>query len=498
MGSLSKEIKISLFSIILYYTCFLFQKSWIGKDSAVYVLLGRALAQGNGYFNYFFSIPSPHALYPPGYPFILAAVIRIFGENLLFLRMSSIAFSGLSLVILLKILSSYLEEKELFFTFLLFALNPLFLNFTHQIYSEAAYVLFSWLGIYIFLNNPDILSAKKTIWGALAILAGLYCRVIGISLYCSLLFYLLIKRRYRQVILVSFLALIILPWIIYMLKNSCGYSQVFMMKDVYNPLAGEIKLIDIALRLFSNIKYYTSKVVSDLLFYPYFKEVTFGYPFFPLKIFLSLLFSFLLLVGFYFTASKSIGIIEIYILFYMIILLFHSYHDERFLLPIYPFLLRYLLVALKLPKFKFTKTAIILVLLFALIPENINMIKNLVKKKDFLKPAYSEYLSWIKNNTRPDSIIMSGDSAGIYYYTGRKGAFFNLGTDYAELLAKIREKRVNFILIEKESGLTIHENKIISFDKRINSLLEKYPDYFSIVYQTSVKPEVSIYRVNFQ
>jgi hypothetical protein len=491
------KIELLIILIIIYYFSFLSQQIWIGKDSAVYLLLARSLIQGKGYIDPFVAMPKINSQYPAGYPFLLSLAMRIFGEGILPFRILTIFLMAASLFILTKIIGTYLRKKEDILVFLLFALNSHLLVFAHTIASEAGYFLFSWLGLLFFMRNENTLSLKKVALGTLFMVAAFYMRIIGISLYLALAIYLLLCRKYRQAFLVLlFAGIFVLPWMIYVLTGQGGNSIVFWLKDINQPSSGTFQFLDIPLRLLTSLKYYSGKIVAELLFFPYLNAVTFGNLFFAFKIILSLFFSLLFLRGFYLSVKKCFKLLDIYVLVYLFCLLLWPLYNERLLLPIYPFLLGYLFIALREVRFKLLKAPVILSLFIAVIMANFGEIKNVINKNQLGKPCLAEALPWLEANTPPEAVVMSEDPAGVYFYIQRKGAFLNLSIDPVQSLAKINADKANYILLQKGIGLTVRGRKIDFFERYGKPLLEKYPFYFKLVYQGTDKCGLLIYKIN--
>jgi 4-amino-4-deoxy-L-arabinose transferase-like glycosyltransferase len=78
VGTRNRGIVLALVSIVGF--CLIINGSWKATpDSALYLELGESLAEGHGYvFN-----GEPHTYVPPGYPGMVAAVARVFGESFL-------------------------------------------------------------------------------------------------------------------------------------------------------------------------------------------------------------------------------------------------------------------------------------------------------------------------------------------------------------------------------------------------------------------------------
>ncbi|MDD5679707.1 MAG: glycosyltransferase family 39 protein [Candidatus Omnitrophica bacterium] len=490
------KLKYLIIPIMIYYACFLFHESCLRADSARYFVLGRSIANGTGYVDEYLPEPKPAHVCPPGYAFLLSIVIKIFGANIVLLRMLTVIFSGLSLLVLIGILNKYLDSKEVAAVFLLFALNPLFLNYAHALMSEAGYILFSWIAIYIFLAWEDSLSAPKVLLGALIVIISFYIRTVGAILFLSLFIYLLMRRKYTYAMLFGLIGMLMIPWFIYGLNNTNGYDYIFKLRDPYNLSLGTIKISDMPLRFLSNLKYYGGKVVADIVFFPYFREVTFGDVLFPVKIFLSVLFSALFISGFYRCVRKNAGIIELYIIIYIVMLMFWTYHDERFLLPIYPFLLGYLMIILRRPKLVLAKKVIVSALFLALIPANIVMARGLADRDTSPESSFFETMSWVKENTPPAAIILSCDPVAVYLYSQRKGATLELEPDARKAFSSIRKNKIDYIVAWKYDSLKKKGKAVFVVEDFLYPLLEKYPDSIKLAYESSGKPIIYVYKID--
>ena len=527
---MKKYLVIIMIALIAYYALFLPRELLIRSDSAKYLMLGRSLAAGTGYIDYYSPQPKINTLCFPGYPFLLSIAIRMLGDNILLLRAFMVAMSGLCLVVLIGILRRYLEGKELLFVFLLFGLSPLFIAFTNMFATEVPYMLFSWLAILILNKerklthsttlrvNPESLdfardgalvepqaptfkaeSVEGLTWAmvlaaALAMIIGFYIRPVGIILYVSLIIYLLMRRENKYILpLVLLLGLSVLPWVIRVAMSDCGYHTTFMFKDPYNFSLGIITSSDMLVRILSNIKYYIGKVAADLIFFPCFKEITFGSVIFPVKIFLSFTFSLLFITAFFsYVRHKGIGIAEIYVLIYSISLIFWTYHDERFFIPIYPFLISYLLIFLRRPKMRLVGNIIIFALLAGLILGNIKALKELARGER--GKSFFETMAWLRANMPPDAAIMSQDPAGTYLYSERKGIFLTRQSNITDTINAIKKNGISYVIIG-EGGLTNAGRKQSDVDIWLKPILEQYPGCLSVIYESSHEPKVFVYKI---
>jgi hypothetical protein len=164
----------------------------------------------------------------------------------------------------------------------------------------------------------------------------------------------------------------------------------------------------------------------DLVFFPFLKEVTFGNALFPLKIMLGISLSFLFIKGFFLTIRKGIRLVEVYVLFYGTVLLFHSFHDERFLIPIYPFLLIYLLANFETVRTSFIKMLTCAVLGIFLIAGNIYLVNNIFEHRQSSVPSYIKSLFWLRDNVPGRIIVMAEDPASVFLYAQKKAIYWGL------------------------------------------------------------------------
>jgi 4-amino-4-deoxy-L-arabinose transferase-like glycosyltransferase len=494
--------KIALFSCILvcivYYAIFIFQPYWPTKDSAQYYLLGRSLSEGKGYIDYSSPEPRQYYYYPPGYPFILSLVIRIFGDKFLFLRLANIITAGVSLFVLSNIFLKRMAQKDSFVILLFFALNPLFVKFVQVICSEPSYMLFSWLGLYYLYKGQESLNFRCILFGLLAMVAAFYSRSIGILLFFAAAVFFLIKRKYRYALLIfSVFFFICLPWLLSVIFAPGSYVCSILVRNYYEPSSGNMALADIPIRILSNIKYYIGKVSADLVFPPFLQDVTFGNPFFPLKIILGISLSFLFFKGLFLSMRKGIRLVEIYVLFYLAALLLYSFHSERFLVPIYPFLLTYLFVNFNSVRTASIKIMIIIVLTISLIAGNVHLFNSAFEHSPSYTPPYIKSLFWLRDNVPGPILVMAQDPPSVYLYSQKKSIYWSLRPyDAAGSFRELKKYKVTHVLIQHGGGLTVKGKILDNFDKYMRPIAEGYPNDCHLIYQSQEKPETVVYRIN--
>jgi len=209
--------------------------------------------------------------------------------------------------------------------------------------------------------------------------------------------------------------------------------------------------------------------------------------------------SFLFIKGFFLTIRKGIRLVEAYVIFYGAVLLLHSFHNERFLIPIYPFLLVYLLVNFDTVRTSFTKMLTFAVLGVSFIAGNIYLVNGIIEHKQSSVPAYIESLFWLRNNVSGRTLVMAEDPASVYLYAQKKAIYWGLRPyDAAGSLRELKKDKVTHLLIQHGEGLAVKGKKYDNFDKCVKPITEQYPNNCYLMYQSQDKPEILIYRIKIE
>jgi 4-amino-4-deoxy-L-arabinose transferase-like glycosyltransferase len=121
---------------------------WPTADSALYMGLGRSLAEGQGYtFN-----GKPHGFVTPGLPLTLAALRVVFGESYLAPNLF-MAFCGLgALALVYVVMSRYGNRDVAFATVLCCAFSFAFYFNSHRILTDIPFTLLFWLVVCFLLR----------------------------------------------------------------------------------------------------------------------------------------------------------------------------------------------------------------------------------------------------------------------------------------------------------------------------------------------------------
>ena len=288
------------------------------NDDAEYLVLGDALAGGQGYTWANDPLEPPHNKYPPGYPLAVAGVLLLtgnaddaYGGIVPVKLLTLLAFAG-ALAVLWLLLSRTQREPGLepLLAVGLLAVNPFVLEYAVQIMSELPYTLLSlltlWVAVRVGLEgrgNSGLLpalfghsrsprhsgesspragvrspssadradaatthpTAKEAFaWRQLALLAALatlcyYLRGPGVTIAVSLVLWLLVHRQVRGALVIGGASAVLIG--VWQVRNAIVlpvniYAYQFFLKEQEDPLAGTIGLTDFLARIADNAEHY--------------------------------------------------------------------------------------------------------------------------------------------------------------------------------------------------------------------------------------------------
>ena len=343
-------------------------------DDAWYVLLAKALATGQGYT----LTNSPSAqimpLYPPGFPFLLSLLWRVSGafpQNVWLLKsLSVVAMFAVGLVVYWH----FHRDRELtrwqaLALATVTASSPAFVFLaTSTVMSECVFTLVQLLVIVVIercvaFGKDEARQARAWQWallgGALAAFAFLI-RSAALGLVVAVVWYLF-RQRLRKELLVYSLGVAVLaaPWMIYSRmhaptaeqqaeQNSYivqNYAQSFWQRKASYSTEGTITISELPGRVWDSTYHLLEYDFGALILYPMYRaiEPSEGRLRYPWHDWSSLLLSALIIIGFISVMRKRATLAEWAILFSLGIIVLWPFRPFRFVLPLLPWVIFYLL-----------------------------------------------------------------------------------------------------------------------------------------------------------
>jgi dolichyl-phosphate-mannose-protein mannosyltransferase len=487
---------------------FLLNANWKPTwDSATYIMLGKSLITGHG-FKY---MDIPHTKYPFMFPLMLCPIVGLLGRNFLMMRLMIVSMAlgsiGLTFWLFKRSFGLWLGLGVMLMTA---ASYPLMIECT-RILSDVPYMLLSLLSL-IFIRRYAQDEKWKGKFGYISaglILASFLTRYIGMALFGGTVIYLLVDSkgdmslRLRKIALISLIFLI--PASLWMVRGAVfrktsppppglreflSYEKELVIVNPGDPHSGTLSLSNFVSRVRVNTPYYQDLAADiirgkDARSRGYIRAITI-----------------LLLCGFVYCLVKWRGVFEYYVFFYVLIyIVWTSLQGHRFLVPIIPFIFYYLIRALLLvphflslfikrlgDNYRILGERIIIAGLVAMAvhgnwSSDVNIIRA-ERRKPYYAGSMSDFLNvieWIKNNTEPDAVIVSGRAPYVYMLSERKTFSPVWVNNTDEVMASIRETNASYII----NGPALHSSSFLSplLQEQQNTFLKIYAVGDSVVYR---------------
>ncbi|MBM4169875.1 MAG: hypothetical protein FJ215_12090 [Ignavibacteria bacterium] len=344
---------------------FLLNELNFSTDSIRYVIWGTSLSQGSGLIDQTVPLPTAFAPNAPLYAFVLAPILFFFPHSLLAAKIFTLCVGIGTVAIYFVWLRRQFNRSWAGIGTLFLAANSFFLVLSTSALSEIPFIAALLVVLLLIARADDARSGPKIDWTLIAIVALLpLLREIGLALVAAVLVYFLhIGRRREFAILLVVSALVLALWY---LRNTLFISESLRPDEAskipilfsnYVTPPGTALLHEYVTRLWLNIKGYALEI-GGLAFYPFpaFLLVE------PTEMLLEIIRSIgetkhvVLLLAFgaslhgIFLDSKSSAISIVYVLyliFSVLILSFYPVYDPRFLLPILPVVIYFILLSIR-------------------------------------------------------------------------------------------------------------------------------------------------------
>ena len=471
-----------------------------GGDSAHYVLLAESLLRsGDGYADSMEpGDPVPHTKYPPGYPLMLAPLVALLGRNIAVLKLLSVLLTGASVVVFAQLARERVDRRVWLAACLAFALNPVVVDYSHWLLSEAAFLFVTLLAL-LFLERarPEDGTGRYFWLGLLAIVAAYYVRSIGLVFIGAGALFYLVRRRWRELLFFNGVgAALSLPWFI---RNqvvggtATPYIEQFLLESVYEPEAGYHDLRGMVGRVVSNLWIYSAREMprvlagSDGLWIgePWIKGI-------------ALVLCGLVVIGFARTVRHRLGVAEIYFAAscLAIVLFEEVVSDVRYLMPLVPLILLYACDGVAAVSRRITSldpvvpSVAVLTLIgsigllsqLQIAPQNVDMLRRYGRGDPYAgyHPAWRSFFvasDWVGANTPLDAVVTVRKPRLLNLWTGRKVLLYPFSTDPDSVLDVVLD--TDFVIVDQISGTT---------GRYLVPAIRRAPDRFEVLYETEDPP----------
>ena len=442
----SRCIAIVLLSLIglFYWSSVRPGHDW-GGDFALYLLHAKNIAEHHDYSDTTW-IYNPHLkslspkTYPPVVPALLSSVYRLHGLNFQALKSFQIFIFLLFLYFFWQFLKERLSLRYALYGLAVIGFLPFFFGFLNEIRSDIPFLLFWFLAMYE-VDRVHLLKQERTInmfhiviTGALIYIAY-GTRSIGLVVLISMVVYDFFVRRRVTLYTIgsSLIAMFLLLLQSKVFHNDGSYFDNLAQTNIWLIKHNVIGLP----RFFAGlVRNYQFPVLTYLLFS---------------------IVMVLAMYGFYTAIRRRITIWNVFVPIYLVIVfLWPAYQGGRFLIPLIPLFVYYVLIAtqqlLKNPAWH--RQLFVVVLIGLLSWSYVGQYNEL--RKDFHNFGVESnqamnLFEFIRNNTHAHDRFVFYKPRILALMTGRAGFATHTPEDTAAVWSYWRQQGVNYIIVARES-----------------------------------------------
>ena len=480
-------------------------------DDAWYLLLAKSLATGQGLQLLTSPVPGILPSYPPAFPFLLSMLLRCLrAENFWLLKLiSSAAMLGVGVATFAY--TARVRQLPLPMAAALaltVVLMPAFVFLaTSTVMSECVFTLAQLLTV---IAAEKVLRRKKPAtfwywWVGVALLASwaFLTRSIAVSLLIAVVVYLLKERSYKAAVIFTASALLfIAPWILYARVNATSselkrihggnivytYGDQLWMKRAGASTSGTATAWDLPARIGQNAYNIAARDFCGMLFPSLLRspqesgEETFALgesetlgggsmKGVPATAVVSLVLCCLALLGFLVVAARQVTLAEILLPCSFVVILIWPWRTFRFVLPLAPFLLHYILVALATLALGVRKVwrqaniidewAVPRMFMFCVLAlyayDHIGYVRGQMQNTE-ASGWMSEYkestetLEWVRTHLPSEAIVAASNPARVFLHSGHKALSSEQPLENWEMWKRLG---VRYVVILESHGSTV-------------------------------------------
>ncbi len=494
-----------------------------GGDNAGYMILGDALRSLRGYLDLHLPETPLHTKYPPGYPAALAVLGLIGGLQVY--KLFSLACTAAAAWLIYRTGRRLFSTRVALGASFLFAVNPVLLEYSHWVLSEAffvAAVLFSvaaYAGVAERTDDPSatvrdgarsdsprsatllqrlrVLPPASWTLGLGAALAAFLIRTAGLPLLLAVLAFHALRREWRRLaVSAALVAVVAGGWIVYgqMVGGSQGYLNELLMRNPYDPSAGTVGLAGLVERGAVNLWTYVSAVLPGALTGRRLQGDAGG----TLTTLLGLAVTGLALAGWLARGRERIGLAELFTFLYvgLIAVWPDVWTDRRFLLPVLPLLLLYAVGAVERAgtRWNLPGRGALVVGTAALLtlpalhsagtraPERVRCLQAYADGSPCVAAPWASFIDaarWSRDNLPPGAIVVNRKPRIFFWLSGRQGRVYRFTDEPDLLMDDLEAADADFVVIDQVSGTTA---------RYLVPAVRANPERFEMLYQEGRPP----------
>ena len=440
-------------------------------DDAVYYILGKSIATGQGYRNIHVCTAPLNTQFPPVFPVFLAAT-HLITDKPLTAKVLVMALGCLSALLAYFLVKRWVPPIAL--PLLVMTAGSWVLNrHALELLSEMPYVFLTILSL-LLLEKSIRAPERKWLFIAAILVSALpiNCRSVGIAFSAAIVLECLLSKRYRYAL--SHLGVVIASIVLFKLLvgTQSAYFIQLLQKNTYDPEAGLVTLPEMITRITGNMGAYLTEILPQSAL-PSFLEQSRGS-----GALVGVLLAAVIAAGFVRNLFLPSRIASFYVLFYCGIILMWQpqWTSVRFFSGIIPFAFFLFAVGIGAigelfsrrqkdssakgrkvrawaAPLSFSRTGIwtVSILLAVFTLDNVVYQINLSAAPQAKSPDWVNFYScadWIREHTPTDAVVVSRKPELAYLRCQRKGMIYPYSHDPEKVIAEIRKNHATYVLFD--------------------------------------------------
>ena len=451
--------------------------SFYTPDSSRYLIWGNSLAHGKGFVDATLPDPDPYVVHAPLYSLLIAPVEFLAPYSTVLVKAWTLLWGVLAILVLYAWLCRAVGKSGALVGAILFAGNPLFWLYSTEVLSDAPFIA-AVLGVFYLCERMSVTEARKLseqIFLLIAVLFASMVREVGATVAVAAIVFLFLHKRFKEpVIMLLVTGALIALWYV---RNNVyaataaeyaggNISLVFrkLMTGSNSSLMNEF-----ALRIWLTFRSYVSQI-PGLIFYPMLQG-HFGHLFYipssfstglentitSVSVVVEPVIGILILIGLVrdFGSGKKMLMRGFFVLFYGGAILLYPINDVRFLVPLIPLLIFYLMHGANWLSKKFSGLAMIRQVKYAVLIAIVMMLPNLASAFEMVKANIAYY-------SHPEIYYSAGDESALY-----TSLYARPWTTLGNWIQQHLDEHAIIVSPYKQLATVIGERKVMILDKGI-------------------------------
>ncbi len=440
-----------------------------GDDWSMYVAHARNIATGAPYAEtgYIYNPHNPEVgprVYPPGFPVALAPIVKLFGMELRPMKILVVAFFIGSLLLIPPLVRDVLPSPHAEALALVVGLNPFFWDFKDQILSDVPFLFFALLSLLLFRqtvaeeDSGAVLRRRVTLamCAGLAAYAAYATRVPGVVLVAAFVAHDLVRYgrpRAATAVAASVFALL----------ATAQYAVGFRNGSYLDQGAGSLAvMLDHVPQYLRSLAVLWDNGYSDAT-----RKIVF------------LGVAALAAIGYLQAARPRPGVLELFPLLYIaVILVWRSFQDTRFLIPVIPLFAYYAILGARALDdvvhrrwgWRHLVSLPFLVVTLVTYAARYSTVPFGPIDSGVERPQSTELFSFVRQQTGPGDVVLFAKPRALALYTGRRASAPFNASDPCALWTYMREIGATYVVTGRSDRY---------FEAaRLAAFVERYRDSF--------------------